>query len=222
MVKHINLYGILGLIASIMVGTGEFLVHYNPEGFDSEIPYGYFLGVSESRFLVGQYLMALFIPLYIFGYVHLYLALRPGGEKLAKSVLALGIFAFVIGGIWAGSRAHLGMTVQALHEANVPELQQRIIASYDMLIENLVQLLRVIVLLISLFFVWAIVNGKTLYPRWMAIFNPILVLILVFALFFFVKPIGQYLAPTAMNVAHFVMFSASLLALHKSNQPTKP
>ena len=215
MEKNIKLFGWLGLLASIMVGAGEFLIHFNSNGFNSEIPFGYFLGIEPNRFTIGQYLMVPFIPLYIFGYWHIYLALKPASEKLAKAVLTLGIFAFVIGGIWVGSRAHLGITIQALNEANVPELQQKIIASYELHVENLVQILRVVVLLISVFFTGAILKGGTLYPKWMAFFNPILLLIVVFALFFFVQPIGQYLAPTAMNVAHFGLFSASLFALNK-------
>lgn len=214
---NIRVFGWLGLLGSIMVGIGEFLVHFNPEGFNSELPFGYFLGIDPSRFTVGQYLMVPFISFYIFGYWHLYLALRSGSEKLGRAVLTLGIFAFVIGGIWVGSRAHLGITIQALNEFDVPELQQKIIASYDLHMENLVQILRVVVLLISVFFVWAILKGGTMYPKWMALFNPILLLITVFALFFLVRPIGQYLAPTAMNVAHFGLFSASLFALNKQN-----
>jgi hypothetical protein len=213
MKNNIKLFGWLGLLASIMVGAGEFLIHFNSDGFNSEIPFGYFLGIEPIRFTIGQYLMVPFIPLYIFGYWHLYLALKPASENLAKAVLTLGIFAFVIGGIWVGSRAHFGVTIQALNEANLPELQHKIIASYELHVENLVQILRVVVLLISVFFVWAILKGGTLYPKWMAFFNPIFLLIIVFTLFFFVRPIGQYLAPTAMNVAHFGLFSASLFAL---------
>ena len=203
MENNIRLFGWLGLIASIMVGAGEFLVHFNPTGFDSDVPYGYFLGIPPERFTLGQIFMIPFIPLYILGYWHIYLAIKPGSPALAKIILVLGIFAFVIGGVWVGSRAHFGNTIQILNAADADELRQNIIQSYDLLVENLVQILRVVVLLISIFFVWAVLKGGTLYPRWMALFNPIFLLIIVFTLFFLVRPIGQYLAPTAMNVAHF-------------------
>ncbi len=217
MKNNIILFGWLGFLAAVGVGIGEFLVHFNPGGIDSNEAYDYFLGIAQTRFTIGQYLMIPFIPLYIFGYWHLYLALKPGTANLAKAVLTLGIFAFVIGGIWVGSRAHLGITIQALNEANVPELQGQIINSYTLHVESLVQILRVVILLISACFVWAILKGGTLYPKWMALFNPFFLLVLVFALFFFVRPIGQYLAPTAMNVAHLGLFSASLIALYRRN-----
>lgn len=79
--------------------------------------------------------------------------------------------------------------------------------------ETLVQLLRVIVLAISIIFVTAILKGNTLYPKWMAWFNPVLILATVFLLFFLMPSIGNFIAPTAMNVTHVVVFSASLFAL---------
>lgn len=212
--SKILVFGYLGLLASIMVGVGEFMLHFSPGQVDE--PYGYFLNIPESRLTMGHFILVPFVPFYIFGYWHLYQALKTGSENLAKAVLTLGIFAFVIGGMWVGSRAHLGVMVQSLNDFQAPQMQEKLLASYELYMENLVQILRVIVLLISFCFVWAILKGGTLYPKWMAFFNPALLLIIVFALFFFVPPIGQYLAPTAMNVAHFGLFTASIIALTRN------
>lgn len=216
--KHFLFFGYLGLLATVMVGIGEFLIHFTYAELDETVRFSYLLGTAQSRFTIGHFLMVPFIPLYVFGYWHLYLALKPGNDRLATAVLVLGIFAFMIGGMWVASRAHLGAMVQALHESDTPALAETLFASYDLHIESLVQILRVLILLISVCFVWAILGGGTLYPKWMAFFNPILLLMIVFALFFFVHPIGQFLAPTAMNVAHFTLFSASLLALRISGK----
>jgi len=213
MEKALFTTGLLGLLASLMVGMGEYMIHFNPEGLELDQAYGYFLGIEPARLRQGHYIMVPFIPLYIFGYWHLYLALKPGSKRLATSVLVLGVFAFVIGGIWVGSRAYFGHVVQALQDAQYKEVRTDLILSYEALIESLVQILRILIFLISILFVWAILKGGTLYPKWVAIFNPITLLIIVFALFFFVRPVGQYLAPTAMNVAHLLLFSASLFAL---------
>lgn len=95
-------------------------------------------------------------------------------------------------------------------------MREGIVASYEKHVEVWVQVLRVLVLAISVCFVWAILRGGTLYPKWMALFNPITLLLLVFFLFFCVPAVGKYLAPTAMNVAHLMLFSASLIALKKA------
>lgn len=212
-VKKIELAGYLGLVAALGVGAGEFLMHFSTEIPEIETPFGYFLDIPFWRLTVGHFLMIPFIPLYILGYWHLYEALKPGNHHLALAVLVLGIFAFVIGGIWVGSRAHLGTMLKILHEANMPQIQAQLVSSYELHMENLVQALRVIVVLISAFFVWGILNGNTLYPRWMVFFNPGLLLVLIFITFFLLRPVGRYLIPTAMNIAHAGLFIASLISL---------
>jgi len=105
--EKILFFGYLGLLASIMVGIGEFMLHFTPE--QSEVAFGYFLSIPENRLTLGHYILVPFVPFYLFGYWHLYQALRPGSKQLAGAVLVLGMFAFVIGGMWVGSRAHLGV-----------------------------------------------------------------------------------------------------------------
>lgn len=214
--RQLLLFGYLGLAATLLVGLGECLVHLNTAPPEDGVPYSYFLGIPKETLTLGNYLIVPFIALYIFGYYHFYLALRPGSEKLARAVLVLGIFAFVIGGVWVSSRAHFGTTLQLLEEAGNAGLREGIVASYEKHVEVWVQVLRVLVLAISVCFVWAVLRGGTLYPKWMALFNPITLLLFVFFLFFCVPAIGKYLAPTAMNAAHLILFSASLFALKKA------
>ena len=56
MKKNIIFFGWFGLLASIMDGAGDFLVLFNPNGFNNEMAFGYFLGIGLSRFTIGQYL----------------------------------------------------------------------------------------------------------------------------------------------------------------------
>lgn len=211
--KNILLFGFLGLAGSILVGIGEFLMHYNAVSYTSDIPYGFMLHIQTSKMTIGHFLMVAFVPFYFFGYWHIYQALKPGGKKLALAVLVLGIYAFTVGGIWIGSRAHLGVLIHSQAASSTPDLFNALVHSYTLHMESLVQALRVFVFLLSLFFVIAILRGNTLYPKWMAFFNPILLLAIVFGLFFIIPTIGNYLVPTAMNVAHFVLFSVSIFAL---------
>ena len=211
--KLLYLSGWIGWLASLVVGAGEFLVHYAPGVLHGGEPYAFFVVISPGHLVVGHYLIILGLPFYALGYAHLFLALRPGSRKLALSVFMLGVASFAIGGVWVGSRAFLGSVVQVLTTEGAPVALSRILASYDLLLENLVQILRILVLVNSALFVVAVLRFRTLYPRWMAAFNPALLLAIVFLLFFKVPAVGDYLAPTAMNVAHGVLFSASLWAL---------
>ena len=68
---------------------------------------------------------------------------------------------------------------------------------------------------LSVVFVIAILKGGTYYKKWMAIFNPIVILLLVFSTLFWAKDLGKHLAPIAMNVTHFILFALSLYQLNK-------
>lgn len=213
LVKYIFLTGFAGLLATLLVGAGEFLVHFSDGRLVPDEAFSYFRFVSDENLRIGHWLIITGIPFYFIGYVHIYLALKKGSKKLALAVLFLGVWAFAIGGIWVGTRGFLGSIIHLFQDGSNPEIYRQIIGNYEFFLENLVNILRVLVLLISACFVFTILKYKTFYPKWMAIFNPILLLLIIFALYFIVPVIGKYLVPTAMNSAHFVLFVASLIAI---------
>ena len=65
-------------------------------------------------------------------------------------------------------------------------------------------------LALSAIFVWLVSTGRSSYPRWFAAFNPILLVLVSFLIYFVAPQIGGYLMPIAMNVAHFILFGMSL------------
>ncbi len=213
--NNLKLTGILGLIGAVMVGIGEFLLHYNAGGYNGS-NYSFFASIADTRLIIGHFLAVFFVPFYIAGYWHIYLAIKKGSHALALGILILGIFAFAIGGMWISSRGMLGFMAKSVAAG---ETSATLLDKYSLLMETLVQVLRIIVLAISVLFVTAILKGKTLYPRWMAWFSPALVLVAVFLTFFILPSIGNYIVPTAMNITHIVVFIASLIAL-KNKQPT--
>jgi hypothetical protein len=92
---------------------------------------------------------------------------------------------------------------------------QNLLNHYTNHMEVLVQALRVIIASLSVVFVIAILKGGTHYKKWMAIFNPIVILLLVFSTMFWARDLAKHLAPIAMNVTHFILFTVSLYQLNK-------
>lgn len=205
--------GVLGLVAGLGVGTGEFLVHYTGGVPVPEVPFGFMRLVPIGRLTLGHFLIVAFMPLYILGYGHLYIALRPAGEARARAVWVLGVFALTIGGMWVGSRGFLGHLAHLFDEPGLRDHWAGAAASYTLLLENLLHVLRVLMVGISAVFAWGVLGGKSMYPRWMALLSPAL-LVAIFLSSQLVWPAaGALFVPAAMNLAHAGLFGTSVLVL---------
>ncbi len=206
--------GYLGLIASILVGLGEYFLHYSTNILGHSENYEFFKFVPLDNLTTGHFLAVIGLPFYFAGYIHIYRMLKSGNETLARLVLAVGFVAFAVGGIWIGSRASIGNIVH-LKDTMDASTYQNLLAHYTNHMEVLVQALRIIIATLSIIFVIAILKGGTYYKKWMAIFNPIVILLLVFSTMFWAKDLAKHLAPIAMNVTHFILFALSLYQLNK-------
>ncbi len=218
-IKQLYIFGILGLIGAIGVGVGEFLLHYSPNGigYDSN-NFLFFNQISLHRLTLGHFVAVSFVPFYIAGYYHLYLVFKQNNPKTAMAIFALGVIAFMIGGMWISSRAQLGYLVHKIAEFPDDIALQSLIAVYKTHSEILVKSLRVWIAAISIFFIIPILKGRTFYPKWMAIFNPLFILLAVLVIYTVAPSIGYYIGPIAMNVVHFIVFGLSLLILKKKSK----
>lgn len=135
--------------------------------------------------------------------------------------MVLGIYSFALGSVWIGSRVYPAILIQALDVAqgdeargSIAELLERA-AFYN---ETILVGLRLGVLGVSGVFAWLVATGQTSYPRWFATLNPIFLVIVCFIIYFAIPAIGGYLMPIAMNVAHFVLFGASLVLMRRAEK----
>ena len=199
--------GWIGLLAATLVGIGEFMLHYDNLARYTDT-FAFFEGVTRERATIGHFFGVLGAPLYVVGAYHIYLMLRPANETAARIAGLMMAYGCIVGAVWIGSRAN---AVELVATGGIAEQ----LALYELRYESLLQVVRVAVLLLSLIFIWLCLTGRSLYPRYMAALNPILLIILAFIIFFTVPEIGKYIMPIALNVAFFVMFSASLFVVKK-------
>ncbi len=201
----ITLAGVVGLIAAMLVGTGEFLLHFDVLGRFGD-DYEFMHGITSQRTTLGHFIGALAAPLYIVGFWHLMKMLEPAspwGSRIAFSLMSYGI---IIGAIWIGSRSGISALINHDSIANISSL----ISLYELRYENLLQITRFAVLLFSLLFVWLVLTGRSHYPKWVAILNPILLILTSFAIWAMAPSLGIYLMPIALNIAFAVLFAISV------------
>ena len=205
--RALMLTGFAGFLGALGVGIGEWLMQFTEAGKMDETTYNYFLDVQVSHLSFGHFLCVLTGPLYFLGYVHLGRALDKDRGWLGKIITGLGIYAFGVGIAWIGGRIYLGLTRKAVEVGEAsPELFKSLAAHN----EPFVNILRVAILLISILWIYSILKGKSVYPKWMVAVSPILILVSIFVLYAILPEVGKYILPAAMNVTHLIIFGLSL------------
>ena len=215
--KNLYLLGFLGLAASILVGIGEYLLHYSPMILDHAQNYEFLKFVSPENLSLGHLFSIIGLPLYFAGYFHIYGMLQSGNKLLSRMVLMLGIIAFAVGGIWIGSRSMIA-TIVSFQASMDSSTYNQLLNFYTTHFEVLVQILRYVIAMLSIVFTVAVLRGGTLYKKWMGIFNPIIVLLILVLMGRIIPGFGKHVLPILMNVTHFILFTLSLLNLRYSSK----
>jgi len=204
--------GYIGLLAAVLVGTGEFMLHFDPLArYDGG--YDFFEAVSESRATLGHFIGVLGAPLYLFGVWHVAKMLQPASKLWSSIAFFVMSYGFMVGAIWIGSRASAAALVAIGQDPGTAGL----LALYDLRYETLLTVIRITALVFSLIYISLILSGRTAYPRWMAVFNPIVLIIANFIVFMLLPELGKYLMPIALNVSFFIIFALSLY-IENNNQ----
>ena len=198
--------GLLGLLASILVGIGEYTLHYDPLARFAEGGFGFMQGISDERSNMGHFFGVFGATLYSVGMFHIYLMLRSANERADFAAFIVGSFGCIVGGVWIGSRASISALMQ------IPETPEilHLVELYEFRYETLLNVTRITTLIVSGIFIWLSVTGRSYYPRWMAIFSPILLIIMSFVIWLVLPSLGKHVMPIALNVAFFIFFSLSL------------
>jgi hypothetical protein len=201
----IVLTGVIGLLGAVLTGAGEFILHFDALArFDVE--YAFLGGISDQRSSVGHFVAMLGAPLYFVGCWHLRLMLKPASDRWSLMAFFVMAYGFAIGIVWIGSRA----SISALVNMPVTPDVLHLIELYDFRYETLLQVTRLAVLTLSVIFIALVARGRSHYPRWMALLNPILLIVASFLVFVLAPALGKYLMPIALNVAFFILFAASI------------
>jgi len=220
--KTLSWTGVAGFLAALLVGIGEFTLQYSPLGGYEKEGYVYFANVTKEKLTTGHFFSTLAAPLYILGYWHLgQMFIRGGSRAYGWIIILLGGYAFMVGNAWLGGRIYLALTAHEIANTSDPIIVNQLsqlLADFGSYNEPLVNALRLAIVVVSIFWIWRIAIGKTLYPKWVAIFSPALILGVIFTIYFTGMSAGVWLLPAAMNVVHLVIFSLSLYSLRKARK----
>jgi len=187
MSNKLYLTGMLGLLAALLVGVGEYLLHYDPLARFADGGFGFMQGIGEQRTSIGHFFGVFGATLYPIGCYHIYLMLRPANERAAFSAFLVGAFGFIVGAVWIGSRASVSALMQI---PETPEVSM-LVELYELRYETLLNVTRLTTLVLSVIFIWLTLTGRSNYRRWMAIFSPIVLIIMSFVIYLIAPQLGK-------------------------------
>lgn len=202
---------VIGIVASIIVGIGEYLLHYLPTGPGGEI--SMLEDVPLGRASTGHFFVVFGAPLYFAGYYGLKNIFKPTNPLLARLLFIFGVLSFSVGGVWVSSRY---FAAEVLQRSSGTADYDFYLQSYEEHYQVLVWALRIFVVGVSVLYVLLILKNKQGFPKWLAIFNPIVLLVLVISSLLWFEALGNHIAPIAMNVTHFIFFGLILSQLNES------
>ena len=208
--KRIRLTGYIGIVASLLMFTGDMLLYFTTENFANRhdellLSMG---SVSFGRLVAGGLLGPLSALLYIVGAYHLYLRTQKPYRRSARVMFAIFAAGWMVDGAYHGFFPAFGIVSAQGHPELIKPLAEY--AGYlGMLLFGLMAA------------GWTIFTVMTLrrrndYPLWILFFNPLFTMWLNFVWVELPAPFQVLIAGGWYNLIHTLFFAASLLSLKKS------
>ena len=211
--RFIRAAGIVGVLHSVANAIGDIFYQAVPDGvYDAHMEFMW--RVPESSQRIGAYLGLFVIALAWIGFWHVYQGIKKAGHWLALPPIILAMWTVGI-----GCAFHFGLFYPALvgHQiiagsADAAQVLEPLYASMLHATLTVADIYLISVALFSLWFMVLVLMGRTAYPRWFGIMNPLFLTIAYSLLVPLIPRYGAYLVPAAaLSDALFFAVSTKLL-----------
>ena len=209
----------ISILAIILTIISDFILIGKPNS-----SYSFFkLGTESMAFIpmwritLGTFLGIIVIPLQGLGLIAVYYSLRNAG-KIKALITVLAIFhassmavAFHMSYAYIASGWHL---LNQVGKSNLYIIEM--LNKFNYFWTMILIIIAIEIIVSSGIFSWMIIKKDTLYPKWMAIFNPGFTLVYTYLIILLMPyPIGGYLAPAFLNISTLIFMTLSLLTISK-------
>ena len=170
----LRLFGISGIIGSILFIFGDLLYNHIPGSKNS--PTVKMSKMPESRLLNAGTLGLVGCWFYTLASLHLYIAFRPAGDYLAFIFFLAFAATMICYGI--SHTAYFAIATGAQVAAQLGSDAESGGKLGNAFFKRLVYITYIPVAISSLMMLYGIVAGRSMYPRWMVVFLPIVIYLL--------------------------------------------
>ncbi|MHB8127425.1 MAG: DUF6796 family protein [Mobilitalea sp.] len=210
---------LLGMLSVLVTIISDFILIGKPSTAYSFLKLGTesMWDIEPWKITAGAFVGVVALPFQVLGLIPVYFALKPSGKVLPVMAVIANAHMLLMGVAFHISYAYIGTGWIIYHKNELTnQITTEIVdkfASYWMI---LVIIMFVELLFGSIIYVIVVLKGKTLFPRWMAIFNPLCIVLYTFPIVFILpSPIGGYIAPAYLNLSTLLFFTITLVVLYK-------
>ena len=220
--RILQITGLTGIMAALTGFIADWLLY---GGFYGGAEFGtvsreIMSRISNARLMAGGVLGPIEAGLYIVGFRHMFLALKPGGKIPAAITFGGLSWAVILGsGAYHSAFVFRGLLLRAQNVLADPQVAwfRSLTADTLQYMHLLYNVMFVTGLAATVTFLWLILFRKTLYPRWMVLFVPTLwVLVLPPVTRHIPAPLGGMLHGGSMNLSFLLYFTVSTFLLWKT------
>jgi len=209
----------MSILAIILTIISDFILIGKPNS-----SYSFFKLGTESmalipmwRITLGTFLGIIVIPLQGLGLIAVYYCLKNGG-KVKALITVLTIFhASSMAVAFHMSYAYIASGWQLVNQVGKSNLYiKEMMNKFNYFWTIILIIIGMEIVVSSGIFSWMVAKEDTLYPKWMAIFNPGFTLVYTYLIILLMPyPIGGYLAPAFLNISTLIFMTLSLTVISK-------
>jgi hypothetical protein len=210
----IRILGLIGLGAALLMFVGDMCLYGHFGSGGDAISKVVITKESDTSIVVGGFIGPIAAILYCVGFFSIYAMISPRNRMLAIVVAGGAAVVMVIGGTYHAMWSIRAFLIKAgLSSGNYQGLYNQI-RDYMSLFYNT---MFAGAELVSLLLLFAVLSGRSLYPRWSAVVNPGILFLLRPLADLIPAPLGAIVSGGYLNLVFVVFFSVSVLVSRSIN-----
>jgi hypothetical protein len=217
--KFVLIMGLIGITGVLLTIISDFILIGRPSSSNAFFKLGTesMADLSQWRITVGAFLGIIVIPIQIVGLATIYYGLKSAGKIKAIIIVLTTAHTLMMAVAFHTSYAFIASGWNLYYELGTKDIvAEKMINRFGYYWRIIIIIMSVELILSSAYFVFLILRGNTLYPKWMALFSPFCVLLYMYPVVLIApKPIGGFIAPAFLNLATLVFFILSTITVYK-------
>jgi hypothetical protein len=210
----VRILALIGLGAALLMFAGDMCLYGHFGSGAEAISKPVITNEADTRIIVGGFIGPIAAILYCVGLFSLYFMISPKSKMLAIVVTGGAAATMVIGGTYHAMWSIRAFLIKAGLSSGDHQVLYSQIKDYTMLFYNTMLAGAGVVSALLLF---AVLSGRSLYPRWSALVNPGILFLLRPLADVIPAPLGAIVSGGYLNLVFVVFFSVSILVTRPVN-----